>query len=315
MSPKKATKKMSQKLTELTERIRSMENIASIAETMATVAAAKLARTRNKALGLKSYSQRLRRIVLDQSASIKSSGPRLAEISPLMREKEEASQTLLLVIAADQGMCGNYNGRVCRLAQSFVEGGQKQGRDVLLVTKGLKAREYFEKKTDFPIALQMSWRSEGVSLKDADELIALILEYFEKPEVSSVQVAYTAFYSPVRREPEVTRILPIKLELETSDEATEQEWFYEPEMFPIVEELVPTYLRVQVYDLLLESYASEQAARMMAMEDAADRSEKVLVELHTQYNKVRRELVTIDLLGILSAAQVLKKETADKLGF
>lgn len=306
---------MSQKLTELTERIRSMDNIQSIAETMATVAAAKLARTRNKALGLKSYSQRLRRIALDQSVYVKSFGPRLEEISPLMREKEGAGQTLLIVIAADQGMCGNYNGRVCRLAHSLVEEEQKQAQEVLLVTKGLKAQEYFQKKTGLPIAIQLSWRSEGVSLKDADELITLILEYYKKREVGSVQVVYTAFYSPVRREPEAMRILPIKLELETSDQATEQEWFYEPEVFPIIEELVPTYLRVQVYDLLLESYASEQAARMMAMEDAADRAEKVLAELHTQYNKVRRELVTIDLFGILSAAQVLKKETAVKMGF
>jgi F-type H+-transporting ATPase subunit gamma len=292
-----------------------MENIQGIAETMATVAAAKLARTRNKALGLKSYSQRLRRIALDQSAWIKSFGPRLEEISPLMREKEGADQTLLLVIAADQGMCGNYNGRVCRLAHSLVDEELEQAREVLLITKGLKAQEYFEKKTDLPIAVKLNWRSEGVSLEDADELLALILEFYEKEEVGSVQAAYTAFYSPVRREPEAIKILPIQLELETSDLATEREWFYEPEIFPIVEELVPTYLRVQVYDLLLESYASEQAARMMAMEDAADRAEKVLVELHAQYNKVRRELVTIDLLGILSAAQVLKKETAAKMGF
>lgn len=292
-----------------------MENIQNIAETMATVAAAKLARTRNKALGLKSYSRMLRQIVLEQSVYVKSFGPRLEEISFLMREKEEANQTLLLVIAADQGMCGNYNSRVCRLAHSFVEEEQKQAREVLLVTKGLKAQEYFQKKTDLHIAVKLNWRSEGVSLEDAEELITLIHEFYEKREVGSVHAAHTAFYSPVRRETEVISILPIKLELETPHQATGEEWFYEPEVFSIIEEVVPTYLRVQVYDLLLESYASEQAARMMAMQDAADRAEKVLVELHTQYNKVRRELVTIDLLGILSAAQVLKKEDAAKMGF
>ena len=292
-----------------------MENIQSIAETMATVAAAKLARTRNKALGLKSYSQRLRQIVLDQSACLESFGLKLEEISPLMKEKENANQTLLIAIAADQGMCGSYNGRVCRLAHSLVEDEKNEGRDVVVVTKGFKAQEYFQKKTNVPIDIKLYWRSEGVSLRDARELLNLILEAYEKREVGLVKVAYTAFYSPAKTEPEVITILPIKMEFETSYEGAAQEWFYEPEVVPILEELIPTYLQVQVYDLLLESYASEQAARMMAMQDATERAEKVLAELHAQYNKIRRELVTIDLLGILSAGQVLKKEAGARMGF
>jgi F-type H+-transporting ATPase subunit gamma len=80
-------------------------------------------------------------------------------------------------------------------------------------------------------------------------------------------------------------------------------------------ELIPTYLRIQVFNILLESYASEQGARMMAMEEASDRAEKTLKELGIQFNRIRRDLVTLDLLGILSAAKVIEKEAASSVGF
>jgi len=308
---------MSQKLIELKQRMRSVENIQTITQTMATVAAAKLARTRFKASGLQVYSSKMRELALRQSRYVqKFADHKLEEYSPLMEERKEINKVALFVIASDIGMCGNYNGQVCRLGHKFVEDKQKEKKNVFLVTKGLKAEEYFRKRTNFPIIHKYAWRTEGVSLKDAEELLNLMLALYKQREVDEVYSAYTRFQSAIKREPQLIRLLPLRIEREEKVKEPEFEsWIYEPNAVSLLEELIPTYLRIQVYDLLLESYASEQGARMMAMEEASDRAEKTLQGLKVQYNKMRRDLVTLDLLGIISASKVLEKEAIAKVGF
>lgn len=306
---------MSQKLIELKHRMRSVQNIQTITQTMATVAAAKLTRTRYKAAGLRIYSEKMREITLRQTRYVeKFSRGGLEKYSPLLKKKEE-NKIALFVLASDIGMCGNYNGQVCRLAQQFVEDKQKEDKNVFLITKGLKAEEYFRKKTKFPIIHKYRWRSEGVSLKDAEELLNLMFSLTEK-EVDTVYCAYTGFISALKLEPKIIPLLPLKIELEKETKEPEYEsWIYEPDPITILEELIPTYLRIQVYDLILEAYASEQSARMMAMEEASDRAEKTLQGLKLQYNKMRRELVTLDLLGIIGAGKIIEKEAIARIGF
>jgi len=307
---------MSQKLIELKHRMRSVDNIRNITQTMATVAAAKLARSRYKAAGLRVYSQKMREIILYQSKYIQKFGEKFEKYSPLLQQKDEVKKIALFVIASDVGMCGNYNGQICRLAHKFVEDRQKEGKVVFLITKGLKAEEYFRKKTNFPIIQKYNWRTEGVSLVDAEELLNLMLAFYNAGEADEIYAAYTQFYSAVKREPKLLKLLPLKLDIEEELKEHEfEEWIYEPEVALILEELVPTYLRIQVYDILLESYASEQGARMMAMEEASERAEKTLQVLRVQYNKTRRDLVTLDLLGIISAGKVLEKEAIASKGF
>lgn len=307
---------MSQKLIEVKHRMRSIDNIRNITQTIATVAAAKLARTRTKAAGLQTYSRKMREIILDQSTHVQESGEELGKYSPLLRGKEKVEKVGLFVIASDVGMCGNYNGRINRLAHKFAQDKLAKNQQVFLITKGLKAEEYFRKKTKLPIIHKYTWRSEGVSLADAEEVLNLMLNFYERATVDQVDIAYTQFYSAVKSEPKVLKLLPLSLGVGEKAEGPRLEsWIYEPNRALILEELVPTYLRIQVYDILLESYASEQAARMMAMEEATDRAEKTLRALLAQYNKMRRELVTLDLLGIISAGKVLEKEATSQMGF
>lgn len=308
---------MSQKLIEIKNRIASVENIKNTTQTMATVAAAKFARTRNRALKLGAYSSKMHDIISSQSEYASLFDEEIRERYPLLSEKAKTNKRVVLaVIASDIGMCGNYNSQITRLAHQFIEEKEKEETEVYLVTKGLKAEEYFRKKTKNQILHKFNWSTEGVSIKDADDFLSFIHILFEKAEIDSIYIAYTKFYSAVKREPVIVKLLPIPFDVFSSDKTHGLSgWIYEPDAFNILDELIPTYLRIQTYDILLESYASEQGARMMAMEEATERAEVTLKDLKVRFNKIRRSLITLDLLGILSAARVLEKESIASSGF
>jgi F-type H+-transporting ATPase subunit gamma len=303
---------MSQKLIELKHRMRSVGNIQSTTQTMSTVSAAKLARSRAKALSLRAYAERMREIVSTQSSYFNE----LGDISFLFKEKERGNKIDVMVITSDIGMCGGYNGQICRLAQNFLEKQERKGYSVGIWSKGLKGEEFFRRKTKYRVDGYDPWSPEGVSLNDAVKLLYTMSDLFSADDTKELYCAYTKFISTAKREPTILRILPIGMDTLTwGKEHTLTEWIYEPGPLDLLAELIPTYLRIQVFNILLESYASEQGARMMAMEEASDRAEKTLKELGIQFNRIRRDLVTLDLLGILSAAKVIEKEAASSVGF
>jgi F-type H+-transporting ATPase subunit gamma len=279
---------------------------------MSTVAAAKLARSRSKALSLQVYVRRMREIVSTQTAYFEE----LGEISPLFMPKGKGEKIMIVMITSDIGMCGSYNGQICRLAQSFIESYEEKGISVGAWSKGRKGEEFFRRKTKYRVEGYDPWSPEGVTLNDAVKLLYTMSDFFMSDDVKEVYCAYTRFISAAKREPKIIRMFPLGMETLTwGKEHKFQDWIYEPNAQDLLEELIPNYIRTQVYDLLLESYASEQGARMMAMEEASDRAEKTLKELRVHYNRIRRDLVTLDLLGILSAAKVIEKEAASSIGF
>jgi F-type H+-transporting ATPase subunit gamma len=303
---------VSQKLIELKHHMRSVSNIQSTTQTMSTVAAAKLARSRHKALSLRAYVERMREIVSTQSAYLYD----LGESSPLFKPKERGNKIMTVVITSDIGMCGSYNGQICRLAQAFMEKKESQGQDVGIWSKGIKGEEFFRRKTKYRVEGYDPWSLEGVSLNDAVKLLYTMNNLFMADDVKELYCAYTRFISTVKREPKIIRIFPVGMDtLIFGKEHKFQEWIYEPGPFDLLGELIPIYMQTQIFELLLEAYASEQGARMMAMEEASDRAEKTLRELGIQYNRIRRDLVTLDLLGLLSAAKVIEKEAVSSTAF
>ncbi|MEW5802243.1 MAG: ATP synthase F1 subunit gamma [bacterium] len=305
---------MSQKLIELKQHIGSVENIKATTQTMSTVAAAKLARSRNKASSLRAYAEKMREIVLVQSYYVAELGDKIAEVSPLFRAKRGEGKAIFIVVGSDIGMCGSYNGQIGRLAQAKIEEIQRAGQPCAVFCKGIKSEEFFRRKTKTPILGMEKWSDEGVSISDAIKLLVTMVRFFNDDDVKEIYCAYTKFYSPVKREPTVLKMLPLSFDILATPGKFQsfEDWIYEPDPISILKELIPTYFRIQVFDMLLESYASEQGARMMAMEEASDRAEETLRGLRINYNKMRRDLITLDLLGILSAANVIELEAAKK---
>lgn len=310
---------MSQKLIDLKNRMGSVENIMGTTQTMSTVAAAKLARSRSKALSLKAYTERLRRVALIQSQYALSSEEAPKNISPLLVNKPKNNRAVVFMIASDIGMCGSYNGVIGKKTQTFLNQYIKENKnaEVGVYIKGKRGERYIKTKTPFPILKVAPWSEEGVSMSDALSLIGEMTDLFLNKNIDEIYCAYTKFNGPAKREPTVIKMLPFTFSQgeETEKKHDFTEWIYEPDPISILTELIPTYFKAQMFDILLESYASEQGARMMAMEDASQRASEKLTDMGIQYNKMRRDLITLDLLGTLSAAAVIEKETASQTGF
>lgn len=303
-----------QKLLELKQRIKSVQNIRAITRTLATVSAAKLSATRRRAAGIREYSRKMRAILSAQKEYLESKGLSIGALSPLLRERDAVKNVAALVITADRGMCGNYNLAACRLALDFWEKRKKAGQNAVFLMKGRKGERYFRKR-GAEIVHSEGWRRVGVRPEEIEKLLVLLLELFSSGRVDEIYAVYTQFYSPIRRLPQVKRLLPLTLERNGQRGATIEKWYYEPSFREIFDELLSIYVRIQLYDVLLESYASEQGARMIMMEEATERAEKALWECRVQYNRLRRESITIDLLGVLFASRVVEevKSTPGKL--
>jgi F-type H+-transporting ATPase subunit gamma len=295
-----------QKLIELVQRISSVQSIETITRTLATVSAAKLSWSRRRAAGLREYTRKIEKILSTQQAYREGSGIRAVSRSPLLGERQAVRAIALFVITADRGMCGSYNLAACRLALDFWTNAKKAGQNALFLMKGRKGERYFRKRGAV-IAHAEGWRREGVRPEEVEKLLSLLLDLFVSGAVDEVYAVYTQFYSPVRRLPKIKRLLPVVLEQNGHGEVPTEKWYYEPSFREIIDELLDIHVRVQLYDVLLESYASEQGARMITMEEATERADKTLGEYRLLYNRLRRESITIDLLGVLFASKVVEE--------
>jgi len=294
------------KQLDIKQRIRSVLNIETITRTLATVAAAKLSWSRRRAAGLREYSRRLERIIADQQAYLKAKGASIGSLSPLLAQPDAVHAVAVLVITADRGMCGNYNLAACRLAQEFWEKRKKAGQKVLVLLKGRKGERFFRKRRA-EIVHTSGWSRKGVRPEEIEQFHSLLLPMLLSGTVQEVYTVYTQFFSPVQRLPRIKRLLPVALDLRGRGGEATGKWYYEPSFREIIDELLAIYVRVQLHDVLLESYASEQGARMITMEEATERANKTLWEYRGLYNRLRRESITIDLLGALYASRVVEE--------
>lgn len=294
------------KLLELRQRIRAVENIQTITRTLATVAAAKLARTRRRAAGLREYGARIREILLHQQVHLARRGA-ISGVAALLQERRPVRNVALLVVTADRGMCGGYNLEVCRLASEAWARRTRAGQGVQFVLKGRKGALYLTRR-GADVVHRESWPREGVRADDVERLLQLLLERHRSRAVDEVWAVYTEFHSPIRRRPRLLRILPVELGPARIEEV--ERWCYEPSPGAVLDELLHVYLRVQLCGVLLQSYASEQGARLVTMQEASERADRTLQAYRVQHHRLRREAITIDLLGALFASRASEEKGA-----
>ncbi len=294
-----------QKLTELKQQIKTVQNIEVMARTMATVAAAKISKVRRRAAGMRTYTAAMRDMIRDQQAYLIRSGKNPESLSPLLVARPEPKKITVFLIAGDRGMCGNYNMAANHLCLEFIESRKAAGCEVSLVIKGRKG-ELFMRKRRVPVVHAEYWERAGVLAEEVERLLAMLTERFVSGEADEVHAVYTEFYSPIKRQPRMVKLLPMSKEANAGD-GDVYRWFYEPSFEPIIDDLLYVYERAQLYDILVESFASEQGARMITMTEATERAEKTLKDCRMQYNRLRREVITIDLLSVLFASRVVEE--------
>jgi F-type H+-transporting ATPase subunit gamma len=297
-----------QKHVEMQKRIEGVAGIRQVCQTMATVSSARLSKTRDRALGLRTYTGRLREIVAHQQRYSTARGEHLEECSAYLGERS-GRHIVLWAIAGDRGLCGGYNLAIARAARDFCEERLAGGVYVQVEALGGKIARYLGRYCAAPIVGQSEWPSAGVTDELAERMLARFSQVYEfDPEVE-VWCAFTEFISPVQRETRLVRLLP--LAIQASEDEPPEHWFYEPNAPRVLSHAAERLARSQIEDVLLESYASEQAARMVTMEEAAERADKMLADLIVQSNRMRRESITGDLLGVLVSRRVAKEVMSD----
>ncbi len=209
-----------------------------------------------------------------------------------------------IVIAADKGMCGGYNHNVLNLAVQHMQ----RFSDKYILTVGHMARAFFERRGQM-VDVEFLHISQNPSLFNARNITSDILELYDNGIMDEVYVVYTKFISVMRQEARVIRLLPLCKEnmIDVTEEAQySAELFYHPTPRQVFDVLVPQYIIGLVYGCLVQSYASEQCARMTAMENATNNAEEMIESLTKEYNRARQFAITNEISEIIGALDALK---------
>jgi F-type H+-transporting ATPase subunit gamma len=294
-------------LKDLKNRINSVKSTQKITAAMKMVAASKLRRAQEQAEAGRPYAERMGRMLASLAANVSNSG----EGPRLMTGTGKQDVHLLVVITSDRGLCGAFNGTIVREARRQIARLQGEGKTVKVMTVGRKGRDQIRRT--HPKTIVQSYEDIGrrrLSFSEADMVTARILEMYEAGEFDVCSVVYNRFKSAMTQIVTVQQIVPFAMpdakpaEADASGEAKAL-YEFEPDEEQILTELLPRNLSIQVYRALLESAASEQGARMTAMDSATRNAGEMINKLTLTYNRTRQAYITKELIGIISGAEAL----------
>ena len=279
---------------DLRRRIRSVKSTQQITKAMKMVAAAKLRRAQERMMSARPYSAALRQVLASVSARVDVSK------HPLLAEREQENKVLLLIVAADRGLAGAFNTNIIRAAQNAIA--EKGWGDVELLPIGRKSLDFFKRRR-WPIRRQATGIYQALSIETARDIATGISNDFISGEFDAVYVVYNEFKSIIAQKVTLERLLPLNRDTvatPVSDPAIE--YIYAPGPEQILTDLLPKHIEFQLYRILLESAASEQGARMTAMEAASKNASEMISHLTLTYNRIRQASITKEIIEIVSGA-------------
>lgn len=274
-------------MKDIKRRIRSVESTMQITKAMELVASSKLRRAKERVEQARPYFYALQetvaRILRENRLSSAYTGGRTVK------------KSLFLVIAGDRGLAGGYNSGVLKLAAAEME-----GKDAVVITIGKKAQEYFGKR-DYTVLADYPGVAEHMTIADTHPITEDLLARYRAGEIDEICLCYTAFVSPMTQEPRMVRLLPVAPEEGGKGEKRAMaECDPSPEV--VLNAIIPEYLCGTLYGAVVESYASEQSARRMAMESASDNANEMIEDLNLSYNRARQAAITQEITEIVAGS-------------
>lgn len=282
---------MAEQMKDIKRRIRSVSNIRQITNAMELVSTAKMRKTRKKLENTRPYYQSVVESIREILSLARGVKTPLTQVRDIRRK-------LYIVIAGDRGLAGGYNGNLFRFAQSSMTKESDQ-----LVVVGAKTVEFFQKH-GFDVVRQARGISESFTFEDAKEIAEYAIGLYRDKKIDAVELYYTKFESALRQTPTKMTLLPKVDEVPEARRRTEL-ITYEPSPEVMLEYLVEEYISIAIYGALIESSASEQAARRVAMENATDNADEMIEHLSLRYNRARQQNITQELTEIVSGAEAL----------
>ncbi len=292
-------------LKDLKNRIASVQSTRKITSAMKMVAASKLRRAQEQAEASGPYAERMGRMLSSLAANVQDSGN-----GPKLMTGTGADQVhLLVVISSDRGLCGAFNGSIVREAKRQITRLQGEGKTVKLLTVGRKARDQL--KREYASLIVESYEDVGrrrLGFSDADMVATKVLSMFDAGEFDVCSVIFNKFKSAISQVVTVQQLIPFAVATEAAEAAgadAKAMYEFEPDEEQILAELLPRNLSIQIYRALLESAASEQGARMTAMDNATRNAGDMINKLTITYNRTRQAYITKELIEIISGAEAL----------
>jgi F-type H+-transporting ATPase subunit gamma len=286
-------------LKDLKNRIASVKNTRKITKAMQMVAAAKLRRAQEAAEAARPYADRMTSVIAGLSASVGNS-----DGAPRLLAGTGASKVhLLVVMTAERGLCGGFNSSIARLARAEAQRLLADGKTVKILTVGKKGREQLKRdlSAHFVGHVDLS-EVKRIGYADAQGIARDILARFDAGEFDVATLFFNRFQSVISQIPTAQQVIPAKYEAEATTAAL---YDYEPGEEAILADLLPRGVATQVFTALLENGASEQGARMSAMDNATRNAGDMINRLTIQYNRSRQASITKELIEIISGAEAL----------
>jgi F-type H+-transporting ATPase subunit gamma len=287
-------------------RINSVKSTQKITSAMKMVAAAKLRRAQEQAESARPYAERLEGVLRSLAANVTDSS------APLLVGTGQNKTHLVLVVSSDRGLCGAFNGSIFRAVRTHIQKLQHDGKEVKLFCIGRKARDLLARDHGKLIIRTVRDLGSGkLGYGDAQALSQEIQELFATGGFDVCTVIYNRFKSVISQEVTQQQLIPLPLPTNTNIPAATPTaaggalYLYEPSEREIVKTLLPLNLSVQIFRALLESNASEQGARMSAMDNATRNAGDMLKGLRLTYNRTRQAMITKELIEIISGADAL----------
>ena len=293
---------------EIQKRIRSVKNIAQITRALEAVSASKVRRAQARVLASRAFAEKAWEILLN----VQSMGGGAA-LHPLLTERAEINNVMIVLVTSNRGLAGAFNTNIIRVAQRF---GERLGKPVQYVTVGRKGRDSLIRAQRNVVAEFII--PDNPSISDLTPVNRLAIDAFLSGEVDDVYIAYTDFINTLTQRPVVLGWLPLvphQVEDQVAAEfvkdvpqvsSTGADYEYEPSPEAILDEIVPRFTELQLYQAVLESQASEHSARMVAMRNASDNATSLASDLTLVYNKARQAGITAEILDIVGGTEALQ---------
>ena len=290
-------------LKELKNRISSVKSTRKITSAMKMVAASKLRRAQEQAESSRVYADSLSFILSSLAGKTNNS----SDLPAILTGRENPKNSLLIINSSDRGLCGGFNSNLFRNAKNWISNQEAKGKSVKIITVGKKASSFY-RRTDLNVIINFDdLNSNDRQLQVSEEIKSKIMELFENNEIDEVTILFNKFISAIAQEPTYQSLIPL-----SNDETDEKEvetnnavFEFEPDKNELLEYLVPRNFLTQIYRSVLESSASEHAARMTSMDNATRNAGDMIDRLTLTYNRTRQAFITKELIEIISGAEAV----------
>jgi len=287
---------------DIRRRIKSIKNTAQITKAMQMVAASKMRRAQDAAMAGRPYAELMNRMLAEVTATATNFQ------HPLLEKRTNTTKRAVILVSTDKGLCGGLNTNLLR------DAAQLDKENSVFICAGRKGAQ-FVGRTRRELTAELSY-ADVPEFSDARTIAKFAVDLYSEGTVDAVDVLFTNFISTINQKPELRQLIPIVKIKGVEDsvtgenegrnlEASGQEFLFEPDASEVLSSLLPHYINYQLFQILLESKASEHSSRMVAMKNATDNANQIIKDLTLEYNKIRQASITSELLEITTAQMAL----------